>query len=560
MSSPSGSKSVAHQLEFATTDPQPTSPRTTLWLAAAIIVGLLLRVHCLFYPYLWLDEFVTLWSIGGATYGTMLDRSLHWTASGPLFVLCYRVSLDLVGDVEWGLKLPGVILGTFTVWAASWTARQLFDRRDVALAAAWLVALAPQFIHFSQEGRPYMIGSLLVMLATGSLAAWIRNQRRYELAALVVLSLSAVGFHLLAALALIAQNLFVFLYGLQSNWPRRRWFEWVAAQLAIAVGLWFVGAQFRMLSGRHNSMILETNLPMPTRQSLDQGVWGQLQVELSIACVGLAICWCARRFPQIELANAWNKHATAILLAASSYLVPTILLTSLSLARVLDCWARYYFLFHAGFMLALAWLVVCAFPRRLSQCLLAAVLIGMISQFNLVGGIPSCRLNGIWLDFSEAGRDLRRRIGPYDLVLSRSGLIEANQSRFLNDPNGASYLKAFLEASDGALPGEHVPLPFSPESPEMREYLDRLFERVSNRRDFWLVNLGTPDFDYADWIAIRFGDRLRKVEQLDYPALSMYRYMSVSPSVGIDSGEKKGTSDSVTATVSKVPCQRSMLE
>jgi len=299
---------------------------------------------------------------------------------------------------------------------------------------------------------------------------------------------------------------------------------------------------------------------MPTRQSLDQSVWGQLQVELTIALVGLAIWWCARRFPQLELAIAWKKHAAAILLAAGSYLVPSLFLTSLSLARLLDCWARYYFLFQAGFMLAFAWLVVCAFPKRLSQCLLAAVLIAMVSQFNFVGGIPSCRLIGIWLNFSEASRDLRRRIGPDDLVLSRAGLIEANQLRFLNDPNGVSYLKAFLEATDGALPCEHVPLPFSPESPEMQAYLDQLFKRVLDRRDFWLVNLGTPDFDYADWIATRFADRFQKTEQLNYPALSIYRYVSDPESLATDAGQKKGTSDWVPATVSKVPCQRSMLE
>src|SRR5207249_9456205 len=55
-------------------------------LLVAIAVALFLRVHCLILPYLWLDEYVTLWSIGGESYSEMLDRSLHWTSSGPLFV------------------------------------------------------------------------------------------------------------------------------------------------------------------------------------------------------------------------------------------------------------------------------------------------------------------------------------------------------------------------------------------------------------------------------------------------------------------------------------------
>src|SRR5262245_45544132 len=80
----------------------------SILLAGALIIGFALRLHCLAFPYLWLDEYVTLWSIGGSSYAEMLDRSMHWTASGPLFVLCYRLSLDVVGNVEWGIKLPGI--------------------------------------------------------------------------------------------------------------------------------------------------------------------------------------------------------------------------------------------------------------------------------------------------------------------------------------------------------------------------------------------------------------------------------------------------------------------
>ena len=98
--------------------------RTWLGLSAAMVVAFLLRMHCLIYPYLWLDEYVTLWSIGGATYAEMLDRTLHWTANGPLFVLCYRAFGDLVSNVELGLKLPGVLFGTMSVLVAWWAARQ----------------------------------------------------------------------------------------------------------------------------------------------------------------------------------------------------------------------------------------------------------------------------------------------------------------------------------------------------------------------------------------------------------------------------------------------------
>src|SRR3989442_12956037 len=84
---------------------------TRVALLRALAVGLLVRLHCLRFTYLFLDEFVTLWSIGGENYAEMLSRARRWTASGPLFVLCYRLSCDLAGDRVWGLKVPGILAG-----------------------------------------------------------------------------------------------------------------------------------------------------------------------------------------------------------------------------------------------------------------------------------------------------------------------------------------------------------------------------------------------------------------------------------------------------------------
>jgi uncharacterized membrane protein len=124
--------------------------RPSFWLCGAVVVGFLLRVHCLLFPYLWLDEYVTLWSIGGETYSEMLRRSTQWTASGPLFVLSYRASVDIFQNIEWGLKLPGVVGGTIAIWVAWWASRKLFDDEYVAIVTSWLVAFAPQFIKLSQ--------------------------------------------------------------------------------------------------------------------------------------------------------------------------------------------------------------------------------------------------------------------------------------------------------------------------------------------------------------------------------------------------------------------------
>jgi hypothetical protein len=503
--------------------------RTVFWLSTAIVLGLLLRVHCLLFPYLWLDEYVTLWSIGGETYGEMLRRSMQWTASSPLFVLVYRASCDLVGNIDLGLKLPGVIGGTIAIWVTWWTARRFYGDGEVALVAAWLVALAPQFIHFSQEGRPYMIASVLLLAASGFLAGWLQSGRRSQLAAIVALSIAAVGFQLLSVLAIAAHNVIVLCSGVYRRWPKHRWVHWVVAQLILAGGLSIVGTQFHTLGRRQGSMILDTALPMPTRLALDAGLWGQLQVEAAFVLIGLAFWWCAWRFPKTDLARAWSARFGAVCMAGATFWVPTVLLTACVAMRFVDGWPRYYFLFYPGIMLALAWLVAGAFPKNLSRILVVAVLGSAVMQFNYFQRVPSCRLNLAWCDFTEAERDIQSRFGPGDLILSRSGLIESNQESFLTDPIGASYLKCFCEARTGRLAAEHLPLPFSPESDATRNYLDRVFaEKALTRDDFWLANIGESDFDYRDWIEDHFGDVLERRETVAFRMITLTHYVNVS--------------------------------
>jgi hypothetical protein len=523
-----------------------------MWLLAASAVAMALRLHCLWYRYLWLDEFVTLWSIGGGGYGAMLDRALHWTASGPLFALSYRLSCDVLGDLVWGLKVPSLICGILAVWTAWWATRWLFLRDDVALAAAWFVAVDPQFVAFSQDGRPYMPAVLLSIAAIGCLACWLRTGRLAALAGAGALASVAVGFHLIAALGLVSQNAAVLLWGLRNKWPWRRWIAWAASQCLVACSLGVVGAQFWMLSDRHGSMIFETSLAMPTRHNLDDFLACELQTERIVLLTSAVIWLCARRFPRNGVADAVGPHLVPLCLAAGNYLVPSVLLTLLSKGRIVDSWPRYYFLFYPGMLVALAWVLTRPFPRPLSRAFVLAVLVGMFTQYRFVDGLPTCRVEHVGWDWDDAEAELRRRVGPGDLVLSRGGLIEANQIAFLQHPHGSSYLRCFLESRNGPLAAEHLPLPFSPESDATRDYIERLTrERLWDRSDFWLVNVGPGDFDYRVWLDERLGSRFENVEERRYSALVLCHYVRVA------TAEIKGTSDRVTATSSKAPCQRS---
>jgi uncharacterized membrane protein len=493
---------------------------------AATLAALLLRLHCLYFDYLWLDEFVTLWSLQGANLAEMLDRSLRWTAHGPLFVLSFRGSLALAGDPIWGLKLPVILCGSACVGLTWWATRRIFSRDDVALAASWFVALDPDSLAFSQTGRPYVPAVLLLIASTGFLAGWLHRGGRRDLVATVLCASAAVGFHLVSSLAWIAQNLAVLYWGLSERWAKRRWCDWLAAQSVGAILIGIVGGQVWRLSDRHAGLIFETGLPMLSRYWLDQRLIHEIQIE-RMALLGLiTLGLLASRLPHIKPAQACANHWTPLCLALGSYLIPTVLVSLMATARLIDSFPRYYFLFSPGLLMGLAWAVTLLPPAKLARPLTALVCLLMMLQYDRVGGVLNSRSNSNWFDFPAASAELRARIKPDDLVLSRASLIEGNDLKFLTDPTGASYLKCFLEAKDGPLPGKHIPLPFSPESTESIDYLNRIAqEELSNREHFWLVNVGPADYDYRAWINAQFQDSFIQAEEWQYKILVVSRYV-----------------------------------
>ena len=273
---------------------------------------------------------------------------------------------------------------------------------------------------------------------------------------------------------------------------------------------------------------------MPTREKLDDFLGCEVQTEVTILLGGLMVWLCARKFAQSGVADAAGVHLVPLCMAAGSYLVPAVLLTLLSMARIVDSWPRYYFLYYPGILVALAWVLVRPFPRSLSGLLVAGVLLGMFAQYRFGDGLPTCRVERVGWDWPHAETELRSRVGPGDLVVSRGGLIEANQLAFLVNPDGASYLKCFLETRNGPLQAEHLPLPFSPESESTRRYLETLAQdKLWDRSDFWLVNVGPDDYDYRVWVRDRLGARFKKVEERRYSALVLCHYARVPSVVAI---------------------------
>ena len=90
----------------------------------------------------------------------VLRRNVHL----PAYFFFMHYWMDLVGNSEWILRFPSVILGACAVLMLFFLGKELFGT-FTGFVSALLMSLAPEQIYFSQQARMY---SLLVLLAISS--------------------------------------------------------------------------------------------------------------------------------------------------------------------------------------------------------------------------------------------------------------------------------------------------------------------------------------------------------------------------------------------------------
>jgi len=150
--------------------------RSTLGVVAIAILAALLRLPGLGADALWLDEANGVLIASRGVAG-ILD-SLARDGNPPLFYLLLHGWIALFGDSEAAVRSLALAFGVAGVVAVFAAGRVLFPaRRDVAIAAAALVAIGPLHVHYSQEARMYTLAPLLGVLALAALQRALASGR-----------------------------------------------------------------------------------------------------------------------------------------------------------------------------------------------------------------------------------------------------------------------------------------------------------------------------------------------------------------------------------------------
>jgi hypothetical protein len=295
-------------------------PKLFFWLPLIAIlgVGLVLRLHHLGLQSLWMDELLDYYTSRLDLLGMLAGVRDH-RGGLPLHYFLEFLSLRVLGNSEFSLRLLPAIFSTLSIGAVFALAREVFPgRRAVAWLTAVMTALAVFQVRYAQEARFYALFELLTLMQWWCFfrALRLRTARAWVLyAGIGVLSAYA---HYFTFLVLFCQGVI-----LGGSWLAAKlrdrgevaadWWRIGRAQVlaAVSVGIAFIPcaliytskeapygifqfgggtftATFRLLTGGTSAWLACVPLALwflPEREERKRGLW----VGLSLVGLGLGV-------------------------------------------------------------------------------------------------------------------------------------------------------------------------------------------------------------------------------------------------------------------------------
>jgi len=310
----------------------------TLLLALAAIP----RVFLLGNHSLWLDESYSL-GVSASEVSQILANTD--SAHPPLYYLLLHFWLAL-GRSEVLLRLPSAILGALSVPLAYVLVRVWFPERT-ALLVAFLLALSPLHVWYSQEARMYSLVTLLGLGSMLCLSLVLERGGPIWWVAYLFSSLAGLYTHYGMLALLLGENVWVV-----SRWATRRGKPgfvgiWFASQAALALGfLPWIPVFISNISGQagFDSFILAT---LGSLWDADDGVLlgGGLAFLLALA-VGTSVLWLKRPARTAEQRVAWL--GTAALVAYPLLTISSAVPLGISVKRQLVILLPYFLLLAAA--------------------------------------------------------------------------------------------------------------------------------------------------------------------------------------------------------------------
>ncbi len=193
-----------------------------------IFIGFLLRLYNLSYQNIWLDEAFSIYH-SQQSLAHILDLKDN---TPPLYYLLLNGWIQITGSSELSARLLSVFFGTISIFIIYLLGSLIFNKK-AGIYSAFLLAISPVHIYYSQEARTYSLLFLLTLLSMYFYVKQRDGSSKKSIFGYLVSSVLLIYSHLYGILILLAQNFHQFsIYNFKYS---RKLKFWISLQIIIII-------------------------------------------------------------------------------------------------------------------------------------------------------------------------------------------------------------------------------------------------------------------------------------------------------------------------------------
>ena len=197
------------------------------WLIFCLLIATCLRLFRLEAQSLWADEGVQYFIASAPTLDALWERIDQRTFHPPLSFLISHAFLRM-HDSDFVLRLPSVLFGVGSLWLTYGLVKK-WTSVPVALVTAWVFAISPLHVWYSQEARMYAPLIFIALLSTVCFVRAVESQRWLWWGAYAGSLALGLYIHVFIALQIIVHGVWLLI------WFRRAWWAYCATGVVTAV-------------------------------------------------------------------------------------------------------------------------------------------------------------------------------------------------------------------------------------------------------------------------------------------------------------------------------------
>ena len=185
-------------------------------LVIVIFLGIILRIYRLGKQNFWIDEVLVIEkSITLPSFKETLSWAINWMGP-PFYNFLIHFWIKLFGHSEFSIRFLSVSFGAFTLLLIYKVGKKLFNE-EVGLLSAYIMAISPLHIVYSQEGKMYTLLPFLGLLSIYFLYRALIKNKNHNWTIYFISTVLLIYTHNWGLFLVISENIFFLLLYLKGN-------------------------------------------------------------------------------------------------------------------------------------------------------------------------------------------------------------------------------------------------------------------------------------------------------------------------------------------------------